>query len=46
VNKGEDQLSREVIEQEAFSAAVGTPKRTTIILPPSLHDSPGPITRR
>ncbi|CAM0947138.1 unnamed protein product [Alopecurus aequalis] len=46
VHKGEHQISGEVIEQQVCSSLVGTPKRTTITLPPSLHDSPGPITRR
>lgn len=45
-HKDEDQLSTEVIEQEVFSAVVGTPKRDTITLPPSLRDSPMPVTRR
>lgn len=46
IHKDEDQLSIEVIEQEVFSTVVGTPKRDTITLPPSLHDSPVPVTRR
>jgi hypothetical protein len=46
IHKDEDQLSIEVIEQEVFSTVVGTPKRDTITLPPSLRDSPVPVTRR
>jgi hypothetical protein len=46
VHKAEDQVSREVIQLEVSPADVGTPKRTTITLPPSLIDSPGAITRR
>jgi hypothetical protein len=46
VHKAEDQVSREVIQLEVSLADVGTPKRTTITLPPSLIDSPGAITRR
>jgi hypothetical protein len=36
VHKADDNLSREVIEQDSFLAVAGTPKRTTITLPPSL----------